>query len=99
MNGVNKAVHYLATEQHGSGCDVEVWGITATPENISHEHKYPLRLFQISRFRFRLTQKLRDALLSLPHETVVHLHSVFTPEFYVSSCLLSKVKVHWVVNL
>lgn len=98
MNGVNKAVHYLATEQHGSGCDVEVWGITATPENISHEHKYPLRLFQISRFRFRLTQKLRDALLSLPQETVVHLHSVFTPEFYVSSCLLRKVKVPWVVT-
>ena len=46
MNGVNKVVYQLATQQSHSGRDVKVWGIT---KNISHDYgvrNFETRLFQ-----------------------------------------------------
>lgn len=98
MIGVNKVVHSLATEQHRQGHDVEVWGITSTPESASHDHEYRLRLFKPGRLRLLPTSELRKAVDSLQKNDVVHLHSVFVPEFFAVSQLLKKRGIHWVLT-
>lgn len=98
MNGVNKVVHHIATEQQRLGLDVEVWGITATPTKIRHEHDYPLKLFPVHRLRLVPSGELRKAVNKLPGHTIVHLHSVFVPEFYVVSRLLRRKQISWVLT-
>jgi glycosyltransferase involved in cell wall biosynthesis len=96
MNGVNKVVHHLATEQIKLNLDVEVWGITKTPDFISHKHNYPLLLFPASKFRFILSKKIKDSIKCLSSKTIAHLHSVFIPELFMISRLLHKKKIPWV---
>ncbi|NQY35905.1 MAG: glycosyltransferase family 4 protein [Alteromonadaceae bacterium] len=99
MNGVNKVVHNLATEQQLLGYDVEVWGITATPDNIKHTHDYTLRLFSATKLRFLLSPLLLNALKSLANDNVVvHLHSVFLPELFSVSQQLKKNSTPWVLS-
>ena len=99
MNGVNKVVHNLATEQHKSGHAVEVWGITATPNKISHEHTYTLNLFESRKVRFLLSNPLKDALDALAGtSTLVHLHSVLIPELFSVSRRLKFNNVPWVLS-
>lgn len=99
MNGVNRVVHHLATEQLRQGFDVEVWGITATPKEVRHPHRYPLRLFRATKTRFALSEDLRERLCALPADrTVAHLHSVFLPELYAVSRVLKKRGIPWVLS-
>lgn len=98
MNGVNKVVHNLATEQTRQGMDVEVWGITATPNMVRHQHNYTLRLFKARRNPFLLDHKLVDAISTLPKNAVAHLHSVFLPELYSVSRKLKTTGLPWVLT-
>lgn len=99
MNGVNKVVHHLATEQLRLGHEVEVWGITATPEIIRHKHDYPLRLFSATKGRFFLSNELNFAIDSIKvKHLVAHLHSVFLPELFAASRRLKKNKIPWVLS-
>ena len=98
LNGVNKVVHHLATEQRRLGLDVEVWGITATPDKVSHKHEYILRLFPAAKYRFIISTKLRNSIKELHRDTIAHLHSVFLPELYAVSRLLKKRQIPWVLT-
>ena len=98
MNGVNKVVHNLATDQLKLNLDVEVWGITKNQNLISHLHEYPLLLFPANISRFILSKKLKDSIKNLPYRTIAHLHSVFIPEFFMISRLLRKKKIPWVIT-
>ena len=47
MNGVNRAVHHLATSQAQNGMHVSVWGITPTPDSAYPDGRlYTTRLFR-----------------------------------------------------
>lgn len=98
MNGVNKVVHNLASTQLLQGYDVEVWGITKTPDNIPHQHSYPLRLFKASRNRFTIAKEMLEALNAVESGTIMHLHSVFIPELYVLSTHLRRHDIKWVLT-
>lgn len=98
MNGVNKVVHWLATTQQQQGMDVQVWGITDTPDKISHTHNYPLRLFKARAWRFGICAGLKAAIASAPKDTIFHLHSVFLPELYAVSRALKKYGLCWVIS-
>jgi glycosyltransferase involved in cell wall biosynthesis len=98
MMGVNKVVHHLATQQFRAGYEVEVWGITETPQEIGHQHDYPLILFESVRTRFSLSRALRDVLQSLQPKDIVHMHSVFLPELYSASRVLRSNSVPWVIS-
>lgn len=98
MNGVNKVVHNLATTQIGLGHDVQVWGITATPGSVTHEHIYPLHLFTAKKNRFAVGLEMMAALNHLPRGTIFHLHSVFLPELYALSRQLKKRGFKWVIS-
>jgi glycosyltransferase involved in cell wall biosynthesis len=81
MSGVNKVVHYLATEQHRSGHEVQVWGLTDSRRPASHEHEYKLRILPTCRSRFFLSDVVKAALEELSQQHRVHMHGVFIPEF------------------
>jgi glycosyltransferase involved in cell wall biosynthesis len=95
MNGVNKVVHFLATEQLRAGHDVEVWGITPSSKPPSHSHKYSLRVFPVTKLRFPLSAQLKEAINRLEPEVWVQMHSVFIPEFSGIAKSLSKRKIRY----
>jgi glycosyltransferase involved in cell wall biosynthesis len=79
-NGVNKVVHWLATNMVAQGHACEVWTLLATEQPPTHAHTYKLIAFPKSRSKFGLTEDLRETISGLPEDTWVHLHSVFVPQ-------------------
>src|SRR6201996_597142 len=63
MNGVNKVVHEMATNQVVNDYPVQVWGITAQPNHDYPDRIFPTRLFQSCRNPFRVDPALKQALL------------------------------------
>lgn len=91
MNGVNKVVHFLATEQQRAGHDVEVWGLTHNPNRLpSHKSDYRLRLFPVTKSRLALAASLKSALKALAGDVWIQLHSVFVPEFRAIAAVLNR---------
>lgn len=88
-NGVSVAVHQFAAGLAEIRAEVEVWGITATPEEPTPPRPYPLRLFPATRSRFRLAPELRRALEQLPAGTLLHLHGGLLPEMWAVARLAS----------
>jgi glycosyltransferase involved in cell wall biosynthesis len=82
MNGVNRIVHNLASYQRRAGCDVEVWGITRTPDEPTFEREYPLRLFLARSAHRAVDPALRGAINALDARAVVHFHGGLIPEFF-----------------
>lgn len=79
MNGVNKVVHQLATQQHQAGKAVAVWGFTQHPV-----HDYPPRcyrtvLFCTYRNRVKLDAAFVAQLGASQAKRVFHLHGGFNP--------------------
>lgn len=81
LNGVNRALHWMATYQARLGHQIEVWGLAASMTLPPHEREYNLRLFPITRLRATLAKELKAALAALEPETWVQFHSVFIPEY------------------
>jgi glycosyltransferase involved in cell wall biosynthesis len=90
MNGVNKVVYQLATQQKNAGQNVSVWGITR-----DCTHNYPARVFETRLFKayknkFRLDPEFINALGDLKGKPVFHLHGGFNPIFFSVSKALHK---------
>ena len=99
MNGVNKVVHALATEQHRAGADVAVWGITADLSDNYPAREFTTRLFASQRNPFGVARELADALAELPtHEAVVHLHGAFIPVYYTLARRLTRLGIPYVLT-
>ena len=98
MNGVNRVVHNLSTQQILEGMDVTVWGVSksyALPDEISRI--YSTRWFS-SVGVFRYSSVLKEAIISSDKETVFHLHGGFIPLFYSLSKLLNKVNKKFILT-
>jgi glycosyltransferase involved in cell wall biosynthesis len=93
LNGVSRAVHYLAAAQAAAGRALEVWGLTPTPEAAAGERPYPLRLFRRGRLRGLLPRELRRAIAQLRGPTVVHLHGGLLPEMASAARRLTRLGV------
>jgi glycosyltransferase involved in cell wall biosynthesis len=90
LNGVSKAVHWMATSQTRQGHDVEVWGLVRDLTPSTHLREYTFRMFPRTRLRVTLGRELKSALGRLEPGTWVHFHAVFTSEFPALSRLLGK---------
>src|ERR1700678_2975143 len=88
MNGVNKVVHEMATNQVLLGYPVQVWGITAHPEHNYPARTFTTRLFQAYRNPFKIDPALKQAFLDYKGRIVVHFHGAFIPVFYSVSRFL-----------
>jgi glycosyltransferase involved in cell wall biosynthesis len=97
-NGVNKVVHWLATNMVAQGHACEVWTLLATEQLPTHARTYKLVAFPKSRSQFGLTEDLRAALSRLPEGTWVHLHSVFVPQLTSVAKLLRKRNIRFGVT-
>ncbi len=98
MVGPSKVIHKIATKQLEVGQDVEVWGITKTPDMIEHTPKYVIRLFKAPWIRFWPIPGMQEAVRSLPICAVVHFHSVFIPEYFTVSRMLLRRGIPWIVS-
>jgi glycosyltransferase involved in cell wall biosynthesis len=96
MNGVNKVAHNHAVHMHKLGYDVEIWGITKTPEGEVIERELPTRLFRQQPFYRDLDPKLLYALSKTPKNTIFHIHGAFIPDFYKMSRMLVDMKRKYV---
>ncbi|MGA9070580.1 MAG: glycosyltransferase family 4 protein [Terracidiphilus sp.] len=90
LNGVNKAVHQMATSQEQLGHQVEVWGLSASMKVPNHPRSYRLRIFPLTRLRVTLGREIRSAISRLEAGTWVQFHSVYIPEFPVIAGLLKR---------
>lgn len=90
LNGVNKAVHWMATSQVRQGHDVEVWGLSRSMILPPHSREYNLRIFPMTRLRVALKREIKVAVDCLEPGTWFHFHSVFIPEFPAIARLLKK---------
>lgn len=90
LNGVNKAVHWMATHQSRQGHDVEVWGLSASMIASPLLREYNLRLFPRTRLRVTIGREVKAAIGRLEPGTWVHFHSVFIPEFPAIAQVLRK---------
>lgn len=90
MNGVNKVVHALASEQCAQGHNVRIWGITRTPDAPVMERAVPTRLFR-DRGKFRLDRGLVRAFDEVAAtDTVFHIHGGFIPQLSLCARQLGK---------
>lgn len=98
LNGVNKAVHFMATYQLRLGHDVEVWGLVSRLNLPPNSREYTLRLFSVTRMRVTLGREIKAALSRLEPGTWVHFHSVFIPEYPAIARLLKKRGLNYSVS-
>jgi len=100
MNGVNKVVHALATQQHRAGLDVAVWGITADLTDNYPAREFATRLFPARRNPFGLAPALAQALRQLAGAgpAVVHLHGAFIPVYFTVARRLAALRLPYVLT-
>ena len=100
MNGVNKVVHALATQQHRAGLDVAVWGITADLTDNYPAREFATRLFPARRNPFGLAPALAAALrqLAAAGPAVVHLHGAFIPVYFTVARRLAALRLPYVLT-
>lgn len=97
LNGVNKVVYNLATEQHKSQRNVQVWGISS-----SLVHDYPKRNFKTLLFKahknpFKINQILKQSILK-NRKAVFHLHGGWIPVFSSLASFFSKNQIRFVIT-
>lgn len=80
MNGVNKVVYELATNQANNHIDVEVWGMAKDTEHNYPERNFKTRLFQAYRNPFKVDVNMIAAMKE-EKNTVFHFHGGFIPVF------------------
>jgi len=98
MNGVNRVVYQLASQQAASGRKVAVWGITKVVEHNYGKRNFETRLFPAKRNPFAIDDALKTALLSKKGQAVFHLHGGWIPTYTSVSRFLAKHKIPFVLT-
>ena len=95
MNGVNKVAHNLATAQVELGYDVEILGLSNTPEVDKIARNYKLHLFK--RKKYLLDKNLIIYLKKFKKEDAIfHIHGAFIIDFYFIAKLLKKLQCKYI---
>jgi len=98
MNGVNKVVYQLATNQADSGRRVSVWGITKDTAHNYGERNFETRLFIAHANPFKLNKILKEAILLKSRQAVFHLHGGWIPVFFSLASFLKSNKIPYVIT-
>ena len=97
LNGVNKVVNNLATEQSKAGKNVQVWGITSDPTLNYPPRNFKTRLFKASKNPFSLDRGLKQAILEHPL-AVFHLHGGWIPVFATLARFMVRHRIKYVLT-
>lgn len=98
MNGVNRVVYELASEQEKLGRKVQVWGISKSVEHNYAERNFKTRLFKAAPNPFSIPKELKTALLQLGGETTIHLHGGWIPVYASLGSFLNKNRIPFVLT-
>lgn len=98
MNGVNKVVYQLATNQAESGRRVAVWGITKDTVQNYGERNFETRLFLAQKNPFKLNKFLKEAIMLKNKQAVFHLHGGWIPVFFGLASFLKRNKIPYVIT-
>ena len=98
MNGVNKVVNELASQQAMAGETVALWGITKSSEHDYPGRPYDTRLFKARKNRFQLDPALIAALGKKKDRVIFHLHGGFIPAFNRLAIALHKRDIPFVLT-
>lgn len=96
MNGVNKVVYQLATQQTQHGTEVSVWGITKDLENNYGERNFRTKLFRKSLNPFGISNELKQAILEKKDSVTFHIHGGWVPAFSSLCAFMGKHQVAYV---
>lgn len=96
MNGVNKVVHELASQQALHGAKVSVWGITANSTHDYPERNFETRLFKAYTNKFKIDSQFTHAVAKVKQQAIFHIHGGFNPAFYSVSAILRKLRANYV---
>lgn len=98
MNGVNKVVYQLASNQARTKRRVSVWGITKSLEHNYGERNFETLLFQAMKNPFLLNEELKYALLTKKKQAIFHLHGGWVPTYSSLSKYLFKNDIPFVLT-
>ena len=98
MNGVNKVVNEMATNQVQRGYLVQVWGITAKPVHDYPKRNFVTQLYQKQRNPFKADKKILADFLEKKGQIVVHMHGAFIPVFYTIAKFLHKNDIPFIIT-
>jgi glycosyltransferase involved in cell wall biosynthesis len=96
MNGVNKVVYQLASEQAAAGADVSVWGITKELSKNYDDRSFKTRLFKKEKNIFKPGDELLLALLAKKGKAVFHVHGGWIPVFYSITRFMIRYQIPYV---
>jgi glycosyltransferase involved in cell wall biosynthesis len=97
LNGVNKVVYQLATEQARAGKKVSLWGITKDTSHNYPERNFETRLFRAGKNPFSPDPSLVAAILS-KKEAVFHLHGGWIPVYSKLAGLFARNRIRFVLT-
>lgn len=97
LNGVNKVVYNMASEQSKAGKKVQVWGITPNPVHDYPERNFKTVLFKEERFLFFMPKALKQAILT-SKKAVFHIHGGWVPIFSTVARFMSRHKIKYVLT-
>lgn len=97
MNGVNKVVNQLLSEQVKHGINAKLWGISDSLEHDYPKRDYETELFKQSRNPFKIDPKLKEALL-YHKDCCFHLHGGWIPVFASIARFLKKHDIKYVIT-
>lgn len=97
LNGINKVVYHLATEQTKAGQTVQVWGITPNPVHDYPERNFTTVLFQSHRFPFYVDEELKKSILEKKN-AVFHFHGGWVPVFSSVAAFMNRCGIRYVIT-
>ena len=89
LNGVNKVVHQIASQQAFYKKNVSVYGISETGKNQEFSLDFPLTIFQSYSNPFKLDKDLKLKIQSNRKDAIYILHGSWIPRFYSLSRFLN----------
>jgi glycosyltransferase involved in cell wall biosynthesis len=97
MNGVNKVVYELATNQANNNTSVEVWGMAKDTEHNYPERNFKTRLFQAFKNPFKVDLKMIEAMKN-EKNTIFHFHGGFIPVFSILAKKMNALNIPFVLT-
>lgn len=98
MNGVNKVVFGMASEQMHFGEKVIVWGIAKDLLKNYKERNFETQLFLKSKNPFKIPSELKKAILEKKDTAVFHFHGGWIPIYFSLSNFLQKHAIPFVLT-
>lgn len=97
LNGVNKVVFHLASQQARAGRAVQVWGISRSLEHNYPERDFETLLFPASVNPFGVCGELKTAILA-HRDSVFHLHGGWVPVYSTLARFFAAHQVRFVLT-